>query len=179
MANRPRARATGLLLPLLPVLPLLLGIGGCFEPERSASPAAPPIPLMSQIEYRFVGDGGETDAQGWTLLWIADLEGDLSGEVYWYFREPNPIPDLPVRGGSIAYYEARWEVRQSDEVVLSGRSSGKTVTREGEDGIWDGHGVVTAAAAPFQEYLGRHTYETGSVHLDEESPWGRGLFSLR
>ncbi|MBT8488162.1 MAG: hypothetical protein HKN72_02020 [Gemmatimonadetes bacterium] len=153
-------------------------VEGCVSPGAPTTSGELPPSLLNQIEYRFVGDRGETNAEGWTLLWVADLEGDLSGQARWYFLEPNPIPDLTVQGASIAYYEARWEVRVSDRVILAGRSSGKTVTREGEDGIWDGHGVVTSASASYQEYLGRHTYETGPVVLGDDLPWGRGLFTI-
>lgn len=151
---------------------------GCAPPDASLASGEPAAPLSSQIEYRFVGDRGETDAEGWTLLWIASMEGDLAGEARWYFLQPNPIPDVAVQGASLAYYEARWEVRVSDQVVLAGRSAGKTVTPEGEDGIWDGHGVVTSAAGSYQDYVGRHTYETGPVVFSDEGPWGRGLFTV-
>lgn len=153
-------------------------MSACTMQDPSEVAGEPPNPLLNQIDYRFVGDGGETDADGWTLVWIAEMEGDLSGQARWYFQQPNPIPDLSVQGASLAYYEARWEVRVEEQVVLAGRSAGKTVTRDGEDGIWDGHGVVTTASPSYQDYLGRHTYETGPVVLGDERPWGRGLFTI-
>ena len=110
--------------------------------SESASSAAPP-PLFNEIEYRFVGDRGEVDDEGWLLLWVASLEGDLEGEIRWWFEEPNPIADQEIAGASIAYYEGKWEIRIDGGACLEGRSAGKVVTRPGEDGIWDGHGVVT------------------------------------
>ncbi len=162
--------------------PLVLILVSCGpRPAERAGPE-PPAPLFSQIEYRFVGDRGERDAEGWLLLWVASIEGDLNGEARWWFEEPNPIPDLAVAGGAFAYYEGKWEVRVEGAPVLSGRSAGKVVTRTGEDGVWDGHGVVTDASAAYRAWLGRRIYETGPVVFGEtaaDPPWGRGLFVVQ
>lgn len=169
------------LLQYASTLLMALVVAACAaEPPHSAS-RAPAEPLLSQIEYRFAGDRGEVDAGGWTLVWTATMEGDLSAEARWYFPEPSPIPVVAIEGGDIAYYEARWEVRVEDRMILAGWSAGKTVTMDGEDGIWDGHGVVTEASDAYQAYVGRHTFETGPVILGDEPaaiPRGRGLFAI-
>ena len=159
---------------LLLLLPLTVGCAG-------ASTSVPPEPLFNQIEYRYAGDLQEFDAGGWQLLWVGTIEGAVSGEVRWWFEEPNPIADVALEQGSIAYYEARWEIRSGDEVLLAGRSGGKTVTVGEGDGIWDGHGVVTQASAAYQAYVGLHTYETGPVVFGDDPPsssWARGLLTI-
>lgn len=150
------------------------------EPDDSAL-QAPPDPIFTEIEYHFVGGREEVDDGGWLLLWEGPMTGDLDATARWFFQEPNPIPDLAVDGGSIAYYQARWEIVVGGVRILAGRSAGKTVTHGEEDGIWDGRGVVTEASDAYRAYLGRQTYETGPViYSDEETdaPWGRGLFTI-
>ncbi len=175
MTNGLPRRASLLLLLLLP------STTGCAAEPVDSPNSAQAGPLFNQIEYRFAGDRDEVDSAGWRLLWVATIDGDLSGEARWWFEEPNPIADVALGQGSIAYYEARWEIHIDDEVVLAGRSGGKTVTVTGGDGIWDGHGVVTEASTPYQAYVGRRTYETGPVILGDDPPstsWGRGLFTI-
>jgi len=79
--------------------------------------------------------------------------------------------------GRIVPYAARWEIWDGETLVLAGESSGKTVIPEGQDGIWDGVGVVTEAHGRYNLLKGRHIYETGPVIFDG-LPYGTGIFSL-
>ena len=161
---------------------VVTSLPSCAPADVEPGRADPPDPLSSQIEYRFVRARASLRDGGWLLARVDPIQGDLEGEVRWWFEEPNPVPDLATDGGSFAYYEAKWEVRMEGAAVLSGRSAGKVVTRSGEDGVWDGHGVVTGASPAYGAWLGRSTYETGPVVFGEtasDPPWGRGLFVVR
>jgi hypothetical protein len=54
--------------------------------------------------------------------------------------------------------------------------NGKTVLPTGEDGMWDGHGVVTEGRRWFSPLKGRHIYETGPVIKPEF--YGTGIFVI-
>jgi hypothetical protein len=154
----------------------------CTVPPDRSETQLPPPPLYSEIGYTYVGDRGETDEDGWALVWTATVEGDVSGEARWYFVEPNPIADLEVSNGSYAYYESRWQILVGGQVIMSGRSAGKTVTTADQDGVWDGHGVVTDASDAYRAYVGRPTYETGPVIFGDDPPqtmWGRGILAIQ
>ena len=137
--------------------------------------------LESQIEYRYVGHQEQTDDKGWLLVWEADISGDLTGTLRWWFAPEAPaVPGL-YSVGELAFYEARWQISQSDEVILSGESTGKTDFRSNADGVWDGHGLVTEASGEYESLVGRRIYETGTVLIGEEPPVsfeGNGLFVI-
>jgi hypothetical protein len=141
----------------------------------------PSGPLASQIEYWSVGHLGERDDEGWLLAWKANVSGDLTGEMRWFFPETPPAPEGAYAGGEIGYYLARWELWNGDELVLAGESTGKTVIPEGEDGIWDGHGLVMEANGDSSSLKGRKTYETGIVIMPSDPDihsTGSGMFVI-
>ncbi len=175
MKNKIRLR---LLLTPVPILFILLQ--GCV----GASTEDGPIhmgQLLGQIDYWFVGHLGQSDDAGRLLVWKATIDGDLAGEVKWWFVDPGPVPEVPFTGGRTNFYAARWEIWSGEELLLAGDSAGKTVFREGEDGIWDGHGVVTEANGSYGELVGRRVYESGPVIVGSEPPVsfsGTGVFSI-
>jgi len=81
----------------------------------------------------------------------------------------------------VDYYAAKWEILVDGELVLAGESAGKTVWRDGADGIWDGHGIVMEARGDFSTLKGRKTYETGPVIKGSNPPVsfsGTGMFLI-
>lgn len=164
-------------MPLL-VLPLLL------LPERPAFADEHAVisgPLTLQIEYRSVSALGERDDDGWLLAWKAEASGDLSGEMRWWFPETPPAPESRYSDGEVGYYVARWELWVGGERVLSGKSAGKTVIPDGEDGIWDGHGIVMESSDELSSRVGRRIYETGTVLMPADPAvvsTGSGLFVI-
>ena len=143
--------------------------------------AVPVGPLACQIEYRSVGHLGEHDEKGWLLAWKADVSGDLNGEMRWWFPELPPVPEGAYAGGKVGYYLARWELWKGDELILAGESAGKTVIPDGEDGIWDGHGLVTETNGEMRSLRGRKIYETGTVLMPADPDvrsTGSGMFVI-
>ncbi len=137
--------------------------------------------LVGEVVYQFAGHLEKIDEQGRLLVWEATIEGDVSGEMKWWFVQPAPVTSAPYAGGRVDYYVARWELRVAEELVLAGKSAGKTVWADGADGIWDGHGVVTEARGDFSMLKGHKTYETGPVLKGSNPPIsfsGTGLFSI-
>ena len=134
--------------------------------------------LTGQIDYWFVGDRGLQDDEGRTLIWEGTIKGDLNGTMKWWFG-PSPAPDTPFKSGAVFYYAARWEIwdPEGKKLLLAGDSAGKTVAPVGEDGIWDGHGVVTKARKGLRRLRGRPIYETGPV-IWEPRPAGTGIFVI-
>ncbi len=136
--------------------------------------------LTSRIDYWFVGGAGTTDDEGRRLVWDATISGDFTGTAKWWFG-PSPAPAIQYDGARVAYYQARWEIWSDEavpELLLAGESAGKTVTPDGEDGWWDGHGVVTEASKEFNNLKGRHVSETGPVVWTSD-PWdGTGIFAI-
>ena len=126
--------------------------------------------LVGQIDYWFVGQLGQTDGEDRLLVWEAEIEGEVSGTMKWWFINPPVIAAVTTANGSVSYYAARWEVWTDDHLLLAGESAGKTVFVNGADGIWDGHGRVTEAAARFEHLLGRQIYETGPVIIGSDPP---------
>lgn len=120
-------------------------------------------PLTLQIEYWSVYRQEERDADGWLLAWKAKASGDLTGEMRWWFPESPPVPETDYSHGKVGYYIARWELWVDDELVLAGKSTGKTVIPQGEDGIWDGLGTVIEANGKLSSRKGHRIYETGIV----------------
>jgi hypothetical protein len=164
-------------MPLLLLLIILLsGPTACADAD-----AAPRGPLAFQIEYRSVGHLDERDHEGWLLAWKADASGELEGEMRWWFPEKPPAPEGKYTGGDVGYYLARWEFWIGDELVLAGESAGKTVISDGEDGIWDGHGIVLKANGALSALKGRKIYETGTVIMPSDPDvlsTGSGMFVI-
>lgn len=134
--------------------------------------------LVSQIDYWFTGHLGIVDDEGRTLVWEGTIEGDVTGTMKWWFG-PKPAPNVVYLGGKVGYYTGRWEIWDGDTLLLAGESAGKTVTPEGANGMWDGHGVATEASVRFNALKGHHIYETGPV-INEGFPniYGTGIFSI-
>jgi hypothetical protein len=137
--------------------------------------------LVSEINYQFVGHREEFDDQGRLLVWVASIEGGLTGELKWWFVQPPPVASTAFEGGRVDYYAARWEIWADDDLLLAGDSAGKTVWHDGADGIWDGHGIVVEAHGDFSGLKGRKTYETGPVFMGANPPVsfsGTGMFLI-
>jgi hypothetical protein len=138
-------------------------------------------PVTCRIEYWSVGHLGEHDNDGWLLAWKANVSGDLTGELRYWFPDSPPVPEGMYEGGQVGYYLARWELWNGDELILAGESAGKTVIPEGKDGIWDGHGIVMDTNSDLRSLKGRKTYETGTVIMptDPAIPsTGAGMFLI-
>ena len=136
-------------------------------------------PRTSQIDYHFVGHLEEHDDDGRLLVWEAKIEGAFSGTMKWWFANPPPVPAADYDGVKLSYYSARWEIWSDGELLLAGKSAGKTVFQNGANGIWDGHGVVTEARPDFIVLVGNKIYETGPVVAGSNPPVsyaGIGLF---
>lgn len=143
--------------------------------------AAADDPLMSQIDYRFVGHLEETDDEGRLLVWEANIDGGFTGTMRWWFADPPPVDNAVYGGGRMSFYAARWEILVQGKRVLAGISTGKTNFPDGADGIWDGHGRVTEAATGYEALVGRRVYESGTVVLGAEPPvsfTGTGVFAI-
>jgi hypothetical protein len=135
----------------------------------------------SEINYWFVGDQGEWDEEGRLLVWAGTISGDINGEMKWWFVMPSPVTGGPFVGGEVAYYSARWEIWDGEELLLAGGSAGKTVFPAGADGMWDGHGIVTEAGKGFNSLKGSKVYETGPVIIGPNPPFsyaGTGMFLI-
>ena len=163
--------------PLLVVLVAMLSGAAVLADDDEAIRG----PIACQIEYWSVVDQEERDDSGWLLAWKANVSGDLTGELRWWFPASPPAPEGKYSGGDIGYYLARWELWNGEELVLAGESAGKTVIPDGEDGIWDGHGIVMAAKGDLQSLIGRKTYETGTVIMPSDPSvrsTGAGMFLI-
>ena len=135
----------------------------------------------NQIDYWFVGHLGIFDDEGRLLVWEGTIEGDISADTKWWFVLPAPVPAGTHNGGTTNYYQARWEILQDNRIILAGDSAGKTLFPSGEDGMWDGHGVVTDAKGRFSPLKGRRTYESGPVLVGDTPPLtfeGTGIFTI-
>lgn len=164
-------------VPLLILLIIVLPVPTAFADEDAVVRG----PLTCRIEYWSVGHLGERDDQGWLLAWKANVSGDLTGELRYWFPESAPVPEGTYSGGEVGYYLARWELWNGEELILSGESAGKTVIPEGEDGIWDGHGIVMEANGDLSALKGHKIYETGTVIMPSDPAvpsTGSGMFLI-
>jgi hypothetical protein len=137
--------------------------------------------LSSEINYRYVGNLEQTDDKGRLLVWEANVKGDLTGKIKWWFVNPPPASDIEYIGGRLTFYTARWEFWVGEELLLAGETAGKTDFRDDADGVWDGHGVVTEGGGKYESLVGRHVYETGSVSVGSDPPMsfsGTGMFAI-
>lgn len=135
----------------------------------------------SRIDYHFVGHLEQFDDAGRLLVWEASIDGAFTGKMKWWFVNPPPVPAATYAGESLSYYKARWEIWSDDELLVAGESAGKTVFRNGGDGVWDGSGVVTEAAPALTSLKGSRIYETGPVIVGSNPPvsyTGTGMFVI-
>lgn len=156
---------------------LLLAVGISFADDGLAATGR----LVGKIDYWYVGHLEQLDDEGRLLVWEGTIDGDVTGKVKYWFVLPPPVPGGTFTGGEVAFYVARWEVRADNELLLAGESAGKTVYPDGEDGMWDGHGIVTDASPEFNALKGRKVYETGPVILGSDPPVsfsGTGMFQV-
>jgi hypothetical protein len=160
-----KSRLALFLAPVL-VAALMAGATRSTSPQAVAGEGV----VSARIDYYFVGDREQVDAEGRRLVFEASVEGDVSGTMTWWFVDPAPAPRVDYEGGYTDYYEARWEIRSNGSLLLAGESVGKTFALEGEEGIWDGHGVVTEGYGSFDHLVGRHYYETGPVVEGSDPP---------
>ena len=142
---------------------------------------APNARLVGALDLTYVGHLGKTDDNGMVLNWEGSVNGDFAGEIKWWFVDPPPVSGHTFRGGEAFYYVARWEIRVEETLVLAGESAGKTITPDGADGMWDGHGVVSEAYGKFARFKGYKVYETGPVIYGSNPPEslsGTGMFQI-
>jgi hypothetical protein len=148
-------------IPVL-ALALLLVLGTVL-----ADDAEKPAPsLTCTITYDFAGHLGIFDNEERLLAWDGEIQGDIEGVILWW---------IDLTGGQntgvVSHYVARWEIwdghplENPEEAVLllAGESAGTTTVPLGKDGIWRGNGIVTEAYGEFEDWIGRQTYEGGSV----------------
>ena len=168
-------RFSGLLLAITFFITLTATVG-CADGAD-----VPDAPLIGALDLTYAGHLEETDDSGMPLAWEGSIEGDISGTIRWWFVDPPPVPSTTFVGGQVFYYVARWEIRVDEKLILAGDSAGKTVTPDGSDGMWDGHGIVTEAYGEFARLKGHKVYETGPVIGGSNPPatiTGTGMFQI-
>jgi hypothetical protein len=175
-----KIKAFWVLTSLLLVLSLTLAATMAFAKDGAGRRG----PLTSEINYWFVGGDGTLDDEGRLLVWEATIEGDITGEMKWWFVIPPPVFGSEFVGGEVVFYSARWEIWDGKKLLLAGESAGKTVFPDDADGMWDGHGVVTEVRKGFKPLKGRKlkglkVYETGPVIAGMEYLYiGTGMFLI-
>ena len=162
------------------VVPLIFAL--CMVPTQTPlaeSDSKSDEQLHGSLNYWFVGHLGQTDNAGRLLVWEADVDGDFTGRMKWWFEIPPPLDEIKYQGGRLTFYAARWELWDDGKLLLAGDSAGKTNFVDGADGIWDGHGRVKIAVGRYEFLKDRLVYETGPVILGSDPPktyTGTGLF---
>jgi hypothetical protein len=137
--------------------------------------------LTGALDLTYAGHLEKTDDDGRLLVWEGSIGGDFGGKIEWWFIDPSTVASTTYMGGTVNYYEARWEIWVGEKLVLAGESAGKTVTPDQSDGMWDGHGVVTEAYGKFARFKGHKVYETGPVIYGSNPPvslTGTGMFQI-
>ncbi len=139
--------------------------------------------LTSRIDYWYYAGPPIFDDEGRKLVWESTISGEITGTMKWWFVLPAPAKSPPYEGGTVSYYAARWEIWDDTGTVLllAGESAGKTVFPTGEDGMWDGHGIVTEAHGWYNPLKGSRIYETGPVIIYGDPPplpYGTGIFVI-
>ena len=142
---------------------LLLVLGTVLADDTAIRAKKPAPSLICAIDYEFVGHLQEIpddlDEEGRLLVWIGEIHGDIEGVILWWFDLTGSRDT-----GVVKHYVAKWEIYDlEDNVLLVGDSTGTTATPPGKDGIWRGNGIVTEAYGEFEDWIGRKTYEGGSV----------------
>lgn len=172
-------------LILLPFLALALACGdstvlepvldGGLQPLQSRM-AKPAPSLRNTIDYVFVGHLGQFDDAGRRLVWDGTIDGDIEGDILWWFVPGGGPPNKP-DAAHVSFYEARWEIWEDGTLLLAGNSSGTTAQPKKKDGIWRGNGVVTEAYGDYAAWNGRRIFEGGNV--DWVFPYsGQGIFRI-
>ena len=161
------------------VLALSMTLAGtiAFADDASVSDAM----LTGALDLTYAGNLEKTDDDGRLLVWEGSVGGDFGGTIRWWFIDPSPIVSTMYKGGTVNYYEARWEIWVDGVLVLAGQSAGKTVAPDQSDGMWDGHGIVIEAYGKFARFKGRKVYETGPVIYGSNPPdslTGTGMFQI-
>ena len=159
-------------IPVL-ALTLLLVLGTVW-----ANDAAPkPVPSLNfTFECEYVAHLGIVDAEGRLLVWDGPLHGDIEGQIRWWFVPQGGPPNMPGKE-QVKFYEARWEILDSEDLLLlAGDDAGTTATPGEKDGIWRGNGKVTEAYGEFEDWIGRRIYESGTVYWYPLS--GDGIFRI-
>jgi hypothetical protein len=137
--------------------------------------------LTGALDLTYAGHLEKTDDDGRLLVWEGSIGGDIGGKIKWWFIDPSTVASTTYMGGTVIYYEARWEIWVGEKLVLAGESAGKTVTPDQSDGMWDGHGVVTEAYGRFARFKGYKVSETGPVIQGSNPPvslTGTGMFQI-
>ena len=116
-----KIKAFWVLTSLLLVLSLTLAATMAFAKDGAGRRG----PLTSEINYWFVGHEGHWDDEGRLLVWEATIEGDITGEMKWWFVIPSPVSGSVFVGGEVAFYSARWEIWDGKKLLLAGESAGK------------------------------------------------------
>ena len=163
--------------PVMLVLSIALAGSKVFADDADVSGSL----LTGALDLTYVGHLEKTDDDGRLLVWEGSVGGDFAGKIRWWFIDPSTVASASYTGGTVNYYEARWEIWIGEELVLAGRSAGKTVTPDQSDGMWDGHGVVTEAHGRFARLKDRKVYETGPVIYGSNPPvslTGTGMFQI-
>jgi hypothetical protein len=153
-------------------------IDGEIDLARSAAATKPAPSLSSTIDYWYVGYLGEFDSEGRLLVWEGEIDGDIEGQMKWWFVLGGGPPNIPEEA-HVGFYEARWEIWDGDVLLLAGNSAGTTAMprRPIKDGIWRGKGIVTEAYAAFEDWNDRPIFEGGNVAWGPP-PFGEGIFRI-
>ena len=165
------------LIFLLSTLALILAL----VPAGMTKAKKPAPSLTGTIDCDF--DGSQMDDENRTLVWNGTIIGEINGRILWWI-DFNKM----VSTGKVSHYVARWEIWDIDPIddpddavlLLAGDDAGTTTTPPGKDGIWQGNGIVTEASGDFEDWIGRHVYEHGSVYYSPEGDpvSGDGTFRI-
>ena len=137
-------------IPVL-ALALLLVLGTVL-----ADDAKKPAPsLRCTTEYDFVGHLGIV-VDGRLLAWEGTISGDINGVIQWWMPPGTTT-------GQVGHWVDRCEIWDGGNLLLVGESAGTTTVRHGKNSNWRGNGIVTEASEEFEDWIGRQTYEGGSV----------------
>lgn len=144
--------------------------------------------IACQIDYSQDFEPVTDEENNRRLAWIGtiQLNGDIYNINWWFNNSPVIAPSVLTDGaGFIGYYSARWEIMDNDgNLILAGESGGKTVfptpfppASPPNNGVWDGHGIVTEAAKHLNALKGSKIYESGSV-IFNDGLRGNGIFMI-
>jgi hypothetical protein len=118
-----------------------------------------PAPTLNcTTEYSFVGTLGITDGQGRLLAWEGPISGDINGVIKWWMDGTTMVYT-----GQASHYVDRFEIWNATETVLllAGDEAGTTTARLGKNSNWRTNGIVTDAAAAYENWIGRKNHAEG------------------
>ena len=159
-------------------------IKGTFKDEAPASLAKPAPSLRAATEYFFVAGYGITDDDGRVLCWQGPISGDINGIIQWWMFLDGPnAPNTGQVGHHAGGRFAIWDVDPLENPVealllLAGSDEESTTVRHGKNSVWRANGIVTEAYGEFEDWIGRHVYESGTVYWDTSPISGDGIFSI-